>query len=89
MSNTSGLNRGGIHRVSWTEEAQELRAEPGQWRMIADRETNSRAYTMANQINRGVLRSFQPAGDFEAERRGAQVWARYLGDGALPDDTEE
>jgi hypothetical protein len=74
---------------TWTQEADELRENPGEWRMLTDRETNSRAYTMANQINRGVLFSFRPAGDFEAERRGTQVWARYLGDGELPDEPED
>ena len=74
---------------SWTEEAREMRENPGQWRLLTDRETNSRAYTMANQINTGFLTSFRPAGDFEAERRGSQVWARYLGDGGLPDDGED
>jgi hypothetical protein len=80
----SGLMVGGAFRVTWAAEAAELRAHPGEWRMLVKRDTRTGAYTCASQINRGVLTSFRPAGDFEAHRRDREVWVRYLGDGALP-----
>ena len=80
--NVQGLNKGGVQRVSWVAEAEKMRANPGEWQRLADRQTRARAYTLLSQVNRGVLYSFRPAGDFEAKRIHSEVWARYLGDGA-------
>lgn len=81
--NLSGLLVGGIHRVSWADEAAELRAHRGEWRLLVERKTRDGARTTASQINRGVLWAFTPAGDFEArvDPRSNEVHVRYLGDG--------
>lgn len=81
--NLSGLQVGGIHRASWTDEAAELRAHRGEWRLLVERKTRDGARTTASQINRGVLWAFNPPGDFEArvDRHKNEVYVRYLGDG--------
>lgn len=79
--NTSGLRRGGINRVSWVAEAATCRERRGEWILLATRNTQAGARCTASQINRGLLRSFTPAGDYEARVEGDRVWARFLGDG--------
>jgi hypothetical protein len=72
-------------RVAWLEEAARLRANSGEWQLIATRPVTPGgrhgARSMASQINRGALYAFRPPGDFEARTEGHEVHARYLGDG--------
>ena len=80
---SSGLLTG---RVTWLAEANDLRANRGEWQLIVARPATPAgrhgARSMASQINRGALYAFRPAGDFEARAEGSEVHARYLGDGA-------
>lgn len=59
------------------------RARRGEWILLATRNTRAGARCTASQINRGLLRAFTPAGDFEARVEGNRVSARYLGDGEV------
>ena len=83
MSNTSGLLIGGVNRVSWADEAAELRANHGEWHLLCVRKTRDGARCTVSQINRGVLWAFRPAGDYEAYAQHGHVYARYLGDGEV------
>lgn len=73
------------HGVRWLSEADELRTRPGEWARITDGRSPHSARSMVWQINSGALVAFRPRGDFEGCARGGAVFARWLGDGELPD----
>jgi hypothetical protein len=67
----------------WAELATKMRNAPGTWCLVAEQSTRS----LQQQIRRGVLVAFRPAGHFEAACRRsssdglrADVWARYVGE---------
>lgn len=62
--------------------AAQLRARPREWAKIATYPRRGNAYSVAADIRAGTLKSFRPAGTFEAVGRGGDVWARYVGDPA-------
>ena len=69
-------------RVVYTEEVAALRSRPGEWGRIPVRRSGERAATMlADNIRRGLLAAFRPAGSFEAKAFQGQVWARYTDGG--------
>jgi len=68
-------------RVTWLEQTEKLRANPGVWFPLVTRATRDGARSLVSQINRGVLYAWRPAGDFEARAEGLEVHARFLGDG--------
>lgn len=65
--------------------AAELREHPGQWARIARYAQASTAQQVAYKIRHAHLKSYAPAGAYEAEWRregaGGAVWARYAGGG--------
>jgi hypothetical protein len=67
--------------------ADELRAKPGRWAVIAELPGRSRT-ALATHVRVGAIACFTPAGDFEAASRQTPglttVYARYLGDGGRP-----
>jgi hypothetical protein len=60
-------------------QAQELRANPQQWALLASKDTVSAAGAMAHKIRHGRYASFRPTGAFESLVRGTDVYARYVG----------
>lgn len=73
----------GLSKSRWADVADDLRARPGEWALIAETAvaTNS---GLATQIRMGQMVCFSPAGDFDAETRRKdgvrKVWAVYVGD---------
>lgn len=67
----------------WETIANELRAHPGQWAVVAENVSAS----ITVQIKSGVYGSM-PRGEFEAVARGThgnraeKIYARYVGDGS-------
>lgn len=61
-------DRPGGNGPSYTDEAAQIRANPGQWGIIKQfpYEQAVRARTMAARINTGVLAMFRPAGAWSA-----------------------
>lgn len=69
--------------------ARALRERPGDWALISEHPVISQASNLAYRIRTGRHSSFRPAGAYEAKSRstgdsGAGVWARYVGDAAVP-----
>jgi hypothetical protein len=70
---------------TWRWEAVELRTRPGVWALLAQRDSRSKATSLASAIRIGKLVSFSPQGLFEAEARTwpdgtHHVYARYVGE---------
>jgi hypothetical protein len=68
--------------VDWASIADALRANPGEWAVVA-RNVNPSSVTHMRQ---GRLKAFEPAGSFEASGQGrnengqtAEVYARFVG----------
>jgi hypothetical protein len=65
--------------------AQELKANPGRWAVIAVFDKRPNANSTARQIRLGLTSYWQNPGDFEAVSRAVgdefRVYARYLGEG--------
>lgn len=65
-----------------TNVASELRANPGEWAVVAE----DVSPTLAQLIKNGKLVAYRPAGSFESVTRGisngraAKVYARYVGE---------
>lgn len=73
------------HRpVKYMDVSDKMRSGAGHWREFA-RPTPRAAYNFADNIRRGRLVAFMPAGSFEAMARGTTVWARYMGEGLHTD----
>jgi hypothetical protein len=64
----------------WQDEADKLRAAPGQWALLVHKPTRSAAANMQQSIRNGAPAAFRPKGTFEATARGCDVWVRYVGD---------
>lgn len=68
----------------WDSVAEELRARPGQYAVVAEGPGRT-LLDLAWRINRGLLLSFSPPGAYETTtRQGPRVnavYARYVGDG--------
>lgn len=70
--------------TDWKLIADELRAHPGQWAVVA----HDRGEAVATSIKRGAIAAFRPAGSFEArsrrqrfnEPKSCDIYARYVGD---------
>jgi hypothetical protein len=73
-------------RTSWAPRAEAMREHPRRWLRLTERKSTNAATTFVNEINKGLLRAFEPAGDFEARCCGAVVYARYLGAGELEEE---
>lgn len=73
----------GQGKSRWQDVADELRAHPGDWALIAESPVTSNS-GLATQIRMGQAVCFSPAGDFDAETRRMdgvrKVWAVYVGD---------
>ena len=54
-----------------------LRSNPGTWGLVITSANPECAGTQANNIRRGILAAFRPAGTYRAVARGHQVWASY------------
>lgn len=63
--------------------ADELRARPGRWAVIAEFPGRSRT-SLATHVRVGAIACFTPAGDFDAVSRQvfglSTIYARYVGD---------
>ncbi|MFF9268597.1 hypothetical protein [Streptomyces rochei] len=70
---------------SHTEAAAKLRENPGKWGMVTICSTSGSSSSSARAIRKGVTKTWQPAGDFEAVARKVdgehRVYARYMPDG--------
>lgn len=75
------LGRG---KSRWEPVADELRAQPREWALIAEGPIKGANRALATQIRMGHLVCFSPAGDFDAESRREdgilRVWAVFVGD---------
>lgn len=75
--------RGRVESGRWRTTAGELRKHPGRWAKIAQYPSSHSAYSLADRVRHGRLKSFEPGGAFEAraaaEPGGGSVWARYTG----------
>lgn len=69
-----------VRTGKWAAIAAELRARPGEWAKVSTSTSNGTAYQIASQLRLGKYRPFQPAGQFEAVKRGFDVWARFVGE---------
>lgn len=73
----------GQGKSRWAAVAEELRAHPGEWALIAESPLGVNG-GLATQIRMGHMVCWSPAGDFDAETRRAdgvrKVWACYVGD---------
>jgi hypothetical protein len=62
--------------------AEELRANPGRWALVAERAGTDGA--LATHIRSGQMQCFTPTGDFDAAARRVgritRIYARYVGD---------
>lgn len=63
----------------YSRESDQMRNRPGEWAQFPDTQTPRSAYNLADNIRRGRLVAFAPAGSFEAIARNCSVWARYTG----------
>lgn len=73
-------------RSRYTAIADELRARPGEWGVVEEKELPPRVNSgLATRICMGHMRCFGPPGDFQAVVRRkdgiSRVFARYLGNG--------
>lgn len=63
--------------------ANQLKANPGNWGIVAVYDKASTAGSIAAQIRAGSVNAYQPAGAFEAHARTVEgerrVYARYVG----------
>jgi hypothetical protein len=66
------------HSSAYEQEATELKDNPGLWAVVKVFEKNPNASAFAFSVRNGKLKSFQPAGDFQARTRGGEVWARFV-----------
>lgn len=65
--------------IKWAARAAEMRERPGEWAQFPSQPTPRAAYNLADNIRRGRLVAFAPAGTFEAIARKHSVWARFMG----------
>ena len=66
---------------AWSEEADALRSNPGQWAHFEDYDAKSTSdrTNLTQNIKRGNLKAFKE-GRFEARVIKGQVWARFIAD---------
>lgn len=64
----------------YLKEAAKLRANPGKWALLTVTNGAASAYSLGNAIRTGTYVAFRPQGAFEASCRGADVYARYVGE---------
>ncbi|MGW4240994.1 hypothetical protein [Nocardia sp. NPDC004722] len=60
------------------DKADLLRANPLRWAKVMSCRSATVAASQANNIRRGKLRAFAPAGEFESAARDCDVYARYI-----------
>lgn len=72
----------GDGRDQWETVAADLRAQPGEWAVIAEMENNGPVSTLTSAIKRGATPAWEPAGAFDAAMRKqgdlTVVYAVYL-----------
>lgn len=69
------------HRpIKYAADSDAMRQNPGQEREFPPMPTPRAAYNLADNIRRGRLVAFSPAGAFEAVARKTTVWAWYVGE---------
>jgi hypothetical protein len=77
-------------RRGFEETAQKLKEKPRTWAVVAVYSDRSNAGTLSQRIRQGRNKAWQAPGDFDSVVRTVdgqhRVYARYLGDGGLPDD---
>lgn len=77
--------RAGRMSSLWTKRLEPLTARPDEWARVLEVDTKQKAYAIASDLKRGVLRV--PAGKWEFAGRQAEdgvkgfVYARFLGNG--------
>lgn len=79
--------RGFVRNPRWQAVADQLRANPGRWAVVAEGENAG----ISGHIRRGKYAAMQPAGSFEAQCVGGggsfpTVYARYVGAGPTTED---
>lgn len=75
--------------TKYAEIAQELKDRQGEWGLIRTGATARGGESLVTRINTGANKHWEPVGHFEATSRSGEdgtlnVWARYLGEGAVP-----
>jgi len=84
---TAPAGRRGGTWSRWSGVADDLRAHPGEWALVAEGPDNENT-SLATHIRMGQMSCFAPAGEFDAEaHRGGgirKVWAVYLGEDSPP-----
>lgn len=80
----------------WRNAARLMQERPGDWALVDEGEQFTEVGGLANQIRKGRLAAFRPAGHFEAATRvvagSHRVYARYVGEAgseATPNDFGE
>lgn len=75
-----------VQRTEWTAVSDQLRAHPHKWALVATRTTEKDAIKLTCELRYGKSQGFRKArtvllevGAFEVERRGAEVYARFMG----------
>jgi len=72
-------------QTNWAEVDRELRAKPGEWALVATKPNEKVAGHLATKLRCGYSREGQPRTwhlepcAFEIERRGCDVYARFVG----------
>lgn len=73
----------GKGRIAWPPVADELRANPEDWAVVAICTRRAAASGKAQMIKSGAVPAFRPKGSFEATYRSVEdefrVYARYVG----------
>lgn len=81
-------------RTNWAEVDQALRANPGEWALVGAKKNVGSAARLASLLRHGDDLSryrYTPLeiGAFEIERRGCEVYARYIGPGQATDQESD
>lgn len=66
--------------MKYLDEAEALRAKPGQWAFLMTASSDNAAWSHSQSIKTGRRAAFRPHGHFESTVRGRDVMVRYVGD---------
>lgn len=82
----------GKHRGKYLELALALREQPGRWALLhveGQTRTEKGANATAQNIRRGKVKGFTPAGAYETAVDGTKIWVRFKGAATQSDEGEE
>jgi hypothetical protein len=72
-------------------EAEELKAHPGKWAVLAEFKDRSQAYRLKSSVEKAKYPAFAPAGSFEGKTHtngAVKVYVRYVGETEAQPESE-